>query len=156
MADELVRALNVAHNILHSYQTSSVRLWYPRFSLAWFGVAPSAIVLEENESFAESSYSSPDTTVDPSYRPTQEVFQEISSSKHQNKDNGSIKKSRAFGCTLQLLRLHDIVRSIWNHPTTIQARLRLHNLVVAFRKSSRNDFKHAFKNALGTFPFSVC
>ena len=44
MAEEMHNALVVADQILLLHNTSRTRLWYPRLSLAWLGIAPPTII----------------------------------------------------------------------------------------------------------------
>ena len=44
MAEEMHNALVVADKILLLHNTSRTRLWYPRLSLAWLGIAPPTII----------------------------------------------------------------------------------------------------------------
>ncbi|KAJ4483288.1 hypothetical protein J3R30DRAFT_3447405 [Lentinula aciculospora] len=158
MAEEVERALNVGNAILYSYQTTPVRLWHPHLSLAWFGVAPSTLLLEENESLSEKIFVSQDLAniVDPSYRPSEEVLQAISDRKLQrNALDDPSADSKSFVRRLYNLRLNKIIRFLWNKPITLHLRLKLHQLVVAFRKASRADLKHAFKNALGVSVLAI-
>ncbi|KAJ3748883.1 hypothetical protein DFH05DRAFT_612900 [Lentinula detonsa] len=158
MAEEAERGLNVAHVALHSYQTSPVRLWYPRLSLAWFGVAPSTILLDENEFLSsEKLFASQDLNdaVDPSYRPSEEILQEISDRKMRNIVEDPCMESKGFVRMLCRLRLNKIIRFLWNHPTILHARLKLHKLVMSLKKASRSHLKHAFKNALGVSVLAI-
>ncbi|KAJ3915272.1 hypothetical protein F5877DRAFT_81995 [Lentinula edodes] len=159
MAEEAERALNVAHVILHSYQTSSVRLWHPRLSLAWFGVAPSTILLEETETLPENLFALQDlnNAVDPSYRPSEEILQEISLGRKLQRNDIEDPGTKTKGLVRMLyrFRFNKIIWSLWNHPIILQARLKLHELVMSFKKSSRIDIKHAFKNALGVSMLAI-
>ncbi|KAJ3777872.1 hypothetical protein FB446DRAFT_77222 [Lentinula raphanica] len=162
MAEEAERALDVARVTLHNYQTSPVRLWYPRLSLAWFGVAPSTILLDENESLNEKLFSSQDLNdaVDPTYRPSEEILQEIEDRKYQRNNDTTIDPcidSSKGGLVRMLcrLRFNRIIRLLWNHHAVLQARLKLHKLVMALKKASRSHLKHAFKNALGVSVLAI-
>src|SRR6266702_2777537 len=44
MAEEMHNALVVVDRILLFHNTSRTRLWYPRLSLAWLGIAPPTII----------------------------------------------------------------------------------------------------------------
>jgi hypothetical protein len=56
MADEMNRAVLVADKILSLHSTSRTRLWYPRFSWAWLGVAPPTIISDDYE-VSDENYS---------------------------------------------------------------------------------------------------
>ncbi|KAG6861742.1 hypothetical protein C0995_012747 [Termitomyces sp. Mi166 len=47
MAQDVQSALQDAEDIFTSYTELSTRLWYPRFSWAWLGIAPSTLLLDE-------------------------------------------------------------------------------------------------------------
>jgi len=49
MATEMHRALLIAEKILHLHNTSSTRLWFPRLSWAWLGMAPPTIVGDDRD-----------------------------------------------------------------------------------------------------------
>jgi hypothetical protein len=53
MAQELRVALQVAQRFAQHYETSRLRLWYPRVSLAWLGVPPGPFISDDpNAQFA--------------------------------------------------------------------------------------------------------
>ena len=47
MAQEMGRALKVAHQVAALYEESSTRLWYPRISLQWLGVPPGPFISDD-------------------------------------------------------------------------------------------------------------
>jgi hypothetical protein len=49
MANEMHWALLVAEKILNLHNTSRTRLWYPRLSRAWLGIAPPSIIGEDQD-----------------------------------------------------------------------------------------------------------
>jgi len=49
MATEMHRALLIAEKILHLHNTSSTRLWFPRLSWAWLGMAPPTIIGDDRD-----------------------------------------------------------------------------------------------------------
>ncbi|KIK67280.1 hypothetical protein GYMLUDRAFT_156220 [Collybiopsis luxurians FD-317 M1] len=150
MADELIRALSIAQELLHSYQTSSIHLWHPRLSLAWFGVSPSTIIPEENDSLAGRGHSFPESSVDPCYRHPHEVLQEISDRSFQHDIlDVSQHNRRIAGRIIRLLWFKKKIRFLWNCSTVLRVRLILHEFLTSFRKTCRNHLKHAFKHALG-------
>ena len=49
MATEMHRALLIAEKILHLHNISSTRLWFPRLSWAWLGIAPPTIIGDDRD-----------------------------------------------------------------------------------------------------------
>lgn len=47
MAQEMGRALKVAHQVAALYEESSTRLWYPHISLQWLGVPPGPFISDD-------------------------------------------------------------------------------------------------------------
>ncbi|KAI0317762.1 hypothetical protein OF83DRAFT_1186763 [Amylostereum chailletii] len=47
MAQEMLQALIVADKTLALYEQSHVRLWYPRLTMAWLGMAPPTVVMDD-------------------------------------------------------------------------------------------------------------
>ncbi|TFK82012.1 hypothetical protein K466DRAFT_531014, partial [Polyporus arcularius HHB13444] len=48
MAQEMGRALKVAHQVATLYEESSTRLWYPHISLQWLGVPPGPFISDDS------------------------------------------------------------------------------------------------------------
>ena len=49
MANEMRRALLVADKILDLHNTSQTRVWYPRLSWAWLGIAPPTVIGDDRD-----------------------------------------------------------------------------------------------------------
>ena len=49
MANEMRRALLVADKILDRHNTSQTRIWYPRLSWAWLGIAPPTVIGDDRD-----------------------------------------------------------------------------------------------------------
>ncbi|KAI0747801.1 hypothetical protein C8Q80DRAFT_1168545 [Daedaleopsis nitida] len=55
MAQEMGKALRVAHHVASLYEESITRLWYPRISLQWLGVAPGPFITDDNGDLVHAS-----------------------------------------------------------------------------------------------------
>ncbi|KAF8061044.1 hypothetical protein FPV67DRAFT_1453065 [Lyophyllum atratum] len=142
MAQTMRNALNEAQNILVLYTTSNVRLWYPRFSLAWLGVPPSMMFIEErglvmDEEIQDVAATSP-----------QEALQGIAE-QESPAASATLPKKRATTMENYL----PSYASIWNNPRTLAARLLLSRFLKSVEHSPH--LRHAFKNAVGIAILSI-
>ncbi|GAW05453.1 hypothetical protein LENED_007312 [Lentinula edodes] len=89
--------------------------------------------------------------------PSEEILQEISLGRKLQRNDIEDPGTKTKGLVRMLyrFRFNKIIWSLWNHPIILQARLKLHELVMSFKKSSRIDIKHAFKNALGVSMLAI-
>ena len=60
--------ITIIQDLVASYENSPIRLYYPRFTAAWLGVAPASIIHEEGEQVIEQSdnpaYTDPNDTLE--------------------------------------------------------------------------------------------
>ncbi|KAF8892705.1 hypothetical protein BD779DRAFT_1436676 [Infundibulicybe gibba] len=153
MAQETHRALRVGEKVAGTYESSPLRLWHPRFSLAWLGVSPTTIILDERGTFLDNE--PPDAASTLSFEETLQGIAERShalSNSNRIDTKASIKLSQAKK-TFSFTRAYKSISSLWNHPRVIQARLALSRCTRSLQHSPH--LRHAFKNAVGVSLLSI-
>ncbi|KAG5645848.1 hypothetical protein DXG03_005190 [Asterophora parasitica] len=142
MAQDVRDALKDTQNILVHHFTSNVRLWYPRFTLAWLGVAPSTMLLEERGIAMDQELQ------DLSNDLTQEAQQGLAEQSIPSTSPKKSKKAPSILVVWQFVRRH-----IWNSPRTLSVRL----LISQFLKSVEHSphLRHALKNTVGITILSI-
>ncbi|KAF9002047.1 hypothetical protein BDQ17DRAFT_1357989 [Cyathus striatus] len=139
IAHEMQHALNITGDIIDTYNQSALRLWYPHFSLAWLGVAPSTILVDEDGSFLDEEISDVGTTS----LSTQEVIQGIA----EHASPTAAKRPKLVGKLMSAAWWRSLVYILWNHPRVLTFRLALSRAFRAINHSPH--LRHAFKNAAG-------
>lgn len=150
MAQEVKHALQIAHNIACLYECSNHRLWYPRFSLAWLGVAPQAFILDERNGTAAADIPNVDTSLS-----AEEVRQGIDEQYGvANIPNNNLSLSIPIaeriprvGRTSSLHRALRMIPNIWRDRRILHIRLCASKIIRAIQHSSH--LRHALKNAFG-------
>ena len=49
MAHSMRHTITIVQDLVASYENSPIRLYYPRFTAAWLGVAPASIIHEDEK-----------------------------------------------------------------------------------------------------------
>lgn len=150
MAQEMQHALQIAHNVACLYERSNHRLWHPRFSLAWLGVAPSAFVLDERDGAGTAEVLDVDTALS-----TEEIRQGISEqygvvNLPENDVSLSVpivQHIPRVGRMSSLPRFLRAIPQLWRNRRILQIRLLLSKNIRAIQHSSH--LRHALKNAIG-------
>ncbi|KAF8633737.1 hypothetical protein AX17_004393 [Amanita inopinata Kibby_2008] len=146
-AYDVKHALNVAHDVVNTYEASPLKLWHPRLTVAWLGVAASPVVLDEPILFLEEEGLEPPTNLT-----LQETIHGIAERRNStNHIHGGEKLSH------RRILLHDklffpqwwrcIFYYLWNHTWTMRTRLSLSRILRSIQHSPH--LKHAVKNAAG-------
>ncbi|KAJ8080407.1 hypothetical protein PM082_017240 [Marasmius tenuissimus] len=151
MAHESLHAIEVAESILEAYETGRPKLWHPRFTLAWLGAAPPAIILEDRRVPSEESLFQTRTDVLP-----EETRADISArddSMREKKRSRVPISSRSPGKPLSLQWVKALFAYGWNHPNTISTRLTMSRVFRSITHS--NHLKHASKKAIGVALLSL-
>ncbi|KAI0303455.1 hypothetical protein B0F90DRAFT_1711174 [Multifurca ochricompacta] len=140
MADEMHHALLIANKIISLHDASRTRLWYPRLSLAWLGIAPPAIIDDDSVM--------PDGN-DP------ECFEEhrlsLSELARWRETTSSATMSRTSGPKSAKPLLY--IRNIIYGPRMIRLRVLFASCARAVAHSSH--LQHAIKNSLGVALLSL-
>jgi hypothetical protein len=160
MAHEMHHALQISHNTACLHETSRVRLWHPRFSWAWLGVAPITFILDERNTILAEEFSDRDTNL--SLEETQQglvehhsVFnvlnKDISPSTPAAEQATGVDNNRAR--LFAFRDLHLVIPRIWRVRAVLRIRLGLSKVIRAIQHSSH--LRHALKNAAGVALLSI-
>lgn len=150
MADEMRRAVLVADKILSLHNTSRTRLWYPRFSCAWLGIAPPTVIGDDR---VVSDDNGPECFEDERELSMAEAREGISELVRWREANTSTSMLRSTGSKSPSensgLRLRNIVYG----PRVVRLRLVLAACAQAIAHSSH--LQHAIKNSIGVMLLSL-
>ncbi|KAH7908025.1 Fusaric acid resistance protein-like-domain-containing protein [Hygrophoropsis aurantiaca] len=154
MAYDTSHTLQVVQRIASHHEASPLRLWHPRLSLQWLGVAHRSFVVDDHGVQLDNDGAvEPDTTLS-----ADEVRQGIASfdeppQKHE-KDGmnyfcvvGTESNSVSKHFQHRIRRPSLLLSWLWNHPRTLRARLGFSKIVRDTQHSSH--LRHALKNAAG-------
>lgn len=153
MAHEMHQSLQISHHIACLHETSNHRLWYPHFSLAWFGVAPRTFVLNERDGAFTADITDTDANTNLSAEETRRGLDE-----HYKVANIRIPDSHVSLSTPVIKRIPGIVKKsayhfhlalprLWRFRAVLRLRLGLSKVIRAIQHSSH--LRHALKNAVG-------
>ncbi|THH09172.1 hypothetical protein EW146_g8766 [Bondarzewia mesenterica] len=156
MAQEMRHALLVAEKIVNRYDNSHTRLWYPRFSWAWLGVAPPQIMLEDLPiESGDPDYEEPESHL--SMAEAREGLAERALSDGSGTDITLTPTvlSTVFPPThyLNLFNLPVLISRLWTLRPVLRARLALSKVLRSVQHSSH--LQHAIKNAIGVALLSL-
>ncbi|RDB24188.1 Uncharacterized protein C26F1.08c [Hypsizygus marmoreus] len=149
MAHDVRNALNATEAILALHTTSSLRLWHPRLSLAWLGVTPSTVILEERGVFVGEAIHEPATTL--SQDEALQGIAETSESLPPRVLEKSLRKQQ--GPVFSAGWFHSVAYHVWNNSRTLRGRLVLSGYLRSVEHSPH--LRHAFKNAAGISILSI-
>ncbi|KAI0029310.1 hypothetical protein K488DRAFT_56638 [Vararia minispora EC-137] len=152
MSHEMRQALQIAGDLLALWNSSHTRLWTPRFSRHWLGIAPHQIVTEEQTEV-------PDDPIPhgPARRMSvPEAQQGIREQRgHRSSVSGAEAARELFRLRVATKHPHGhgpsplSVYHVWSSESVLAARLALAPIVHSLRHS--RHLQHAVKNALGVF-----
>lgn len=152
MAHEIRYAIIAAEDIVVVYETSPLRLWYPHLSMAWLGVPPSTIVLDERGSFLDEE--TPETSATSTTEETLEgITERVHEFDHSDRKMDPKVPLKLAGRPFTLPWLSSLVRYLWDHPYALRARLSLSGFIRSFQHSPH--IRHAIKNAAGVTLLSI-
>ncbi|PFH47852.1 hypothetical protein AMATHDRAFT_151147 [Amanita thiersii Skay4041] len=156
MAHNVQHALSVVNDIVTTYEASSLKLWHPRFTFAWLGMAPNAIMLDGPAVFVTEDEGQPIPTTALSLQETMHGIAERQNLTDYLEDDNGLNQIHPFF----LSRKH--ISPFWwrptlyhllNHSWMMRVRLSLSNFLRALQRSPH--LKHAVKNAAGAFVLAV-
>ena len=152
MATEMHRALLIAEKILHLHNTSSTRLWFPRLSWAWLGIAPPTIIGDDRDRVMSDD--NDPQLFENENRLSMAEAQEGLSELARWRENSSLSAlifphSSARFTSRESLRLRNIIYG----PTITRFRLLFARCVRAVTHSSH--LQHAVKNSIGVMLLSL-
>jgi hypothetical protein len=154
MTQEIQFSLRVVTEVRASFDESRPRLWYPRFSLAWLGVTPTAVSIEGSGTFLDEGIPEESNLLS-----EREALQGIAERTSTGSDDENYmerltaKRSRITGRPFSLTWFKSLIYSNWNHPRTLRARLRLSKITRSMKQSPH--LQHAFKNGAGVALLSL-
>ncbi|KAL0947218.1 hypothetical protein HGRIS_013335 [Hohenbuehelia grisea] len=151
MAHEMRHALHVSQSTIALYENSPPRLWHPRFSWAWLGLAPPNYVLEERGAIVDDESPQATTTLS-----LEETLQGISEKRYDDieaEGDNILRRKRHAGRPFTFNWLQRLLGHLWNHPRTVCWRLGLSKMIRSVQHSSH--LRHAMKNAAGVALLSI-
>jgi len=151
MANEMHWALLVADKILDLHNTSRTRLWYPRLSRAWLGIAPPSIIGDDRDRVMADD-NDPDRFEDENRLSVAEARQGLSELVRWRENNLSAPILPCRGPKYtgkEFLQLRNIIYG-----------LRITRLRILFASSVRavrhsGHLQHAIKNSIGVMLLSL-
>ncbi|KAL1705659.1 hypothetical protein EV121DRAFT_279390 [Schizophyllum commune] len=154
MAHSMRHTITIVQDLVASYENSPIRLYYPRFTAAWLGVAPASIIHEEGEQVTEQSdnpaYTDPNDTLENLVSQTSDDGDADSDSL---REKGKGKRQVIAARPLSYAWWAAVLQVAWNMRTTLRYRLMLSRFLRSLLHSSH--VKHAFKNAMGVALLSI-
>ena len=174
MAQEMRNALQIADRMYTQYEESRVRLWYPRISLAWLGVAQSNVIADSGDAAVQIQAAVPrtgwETTNDGEANLTLAETAEGLLERGYSLSKPVIGNSRLpGGLSFSILgakertdkgkkkwvffSIPDLVAWLWSQSWVLRLRLRLAR---GYRSVSHSPhLRHAMKNAIGVAVLSL-
>lgn len=149
MANEMRRALGVADRILNLHNTSQTRVWYPRLSWAWLGIASPTVIGDDREHVMSDDHD-PQRFEDEHRLSVSEAREGLSELVRLREANQSKVSSLGSKFTSrESLKLRSIVYG----PRITRLRFLFAACVRAIRHSSH--LQHAVKNSIGVMLLSL-
>lgn len=150
MAHDMQHALDVAEDIFTQYSVSNLRLWLPRFSLAWLSAKPSTVVLDERGIFLDEEIPNLASSLSRE-EANQGIAEHCSISDLRTSPPNKITTTRGNSSTLRWYNA--LIYLMWNHTRTMRIRFSLSTLILSIEHSPH--LRHAFKNAAGVAILSI-
>jgi hypothetical protein len=150
MANEMRRALRVADRILDLHNTSQTRVWYPRLSWAWLGIASSTVIGDDREHVMSDDHDPVRFEDDHrlSVSEAREGLSELVRWREANLSKTSTSLASKF-TSRESLQLRSIVYG----PRMTRLRFLFAACIRAIRHSSH--LQHAVKNSIGVMLLSL-
>lgn len=148
MANEMRRALLVADKILDLHNTSPTRVWYPRLSWAWLGIAPPTVIGDDRDRVMSDDHD-PERFEDEhrlSVSEAREGLSELVGWREANLSRPSLVSKFTSRESLQL-------RSFIYGPGITRLRFLFAACIRSIRHSSH--LQHAVKNSIGVMLLSL-
>ncbi|KAG6865866.1 hypothetical protein C0991_010947 [Blastosporella zonata] len=148
IAQDVRSALIDADKVSSSFSSSHARIWYPRVSLAWLGVAPSTILYDERAISVDPDIQ--DMTTVSQHETLRGIAEQRCPVSHTTP---VIKKAPQPQTPWHVFLRKCIIRVAWNTPRALNARLILSRI---FKNTERSPhLRHAVKNAAGVAILSI-
>jgi hypothetical protein len=150
MANEMRRALRVADSILDLHNTSQTRVWYPRLSWAWLGIASPTVIGDDREHVMSDDHDPERFEVEHrlSVSEAREGLSELVRWREANLSRISTSLGSKF-TSRESLQLRGIVYG----PKITRLRFLFAACIRAIRHSSH--LQHAVKNSIGVMLLSL-
>lgn len=147
-------ALQISNDIITTHESSPPRLWHPRFSWSWLGVAPSTFILDERSRVLTEEHSDLDHGLSAS-ETRQGIAETFGVANIANQNASTVlpiaEKIHGAGenpsFTLSFRRIHLLIPLVWRFRSMIRLRLALSKIIRSTLHSSH--LRHALKNAIG-------
>jgi hypothetical protein len=151
MANEMRRALLVADKILNLHNTSQTRVWYPRLSWAWLGIAPPTVIGDDRDRVM-SDDNDPERFEDENRLSVTEAREGLSELVRWREANLSKPNLPSLGSKFTSRESLQL-RSIIYGPSITRLRFLFAACIRAIRHSSH--LQHAVKNSIGVVLLSL-
>jgi hypothetical protein len=151
MANEMRRALLVADKILNLHNTSQTRVWYPRLSWAWLGIAPPTVIGDDRDRVM-SDDNDPERFEDENRLSVTEAREGLSELVRWREANLSKPNLPSLGSKFTSRESLQL-RSIIYGPSITRLRFLFAACIRAIRHSSH--LQHAAKNSIGVMLLSL-
>jgi hypothetical protein len=151
MANEMRRALLVADKILNLHNTSQTRVWYPRLSWAWLGIAPPTVIGDDRDRVM-SDDNDPERFEDENRLSVTEAREGLSELVRWREANLSKPNLPSLGSKFTSRESLQL-RSIIYGPSITRLRFLFAACIRAIRHSSH--LQHAVKNSIGVMLLSL-
>ncbi len=149
MANEVRRGLLVADRVLDLHRTSQTRVWYPRLSWAWLGIASSTVIGDDREHLMSDDHD-PVRFEDENRLSATEAREGLSELVRWREANLSKPMSTSLSSKFAS---RESLRGIIYSSRMTRLRLLFAACVRAIRHSSH--LQHAFKNSIGVMLLSL-
>ncbi|KAI0047054.1 hypothetical protein FA95DRAFT_1493111 [Auriscalpium vulgare] len=144
MAHEMHSALTVLNMIILTHRTSTTRLWHPRFSLAWLGLALPTVIVDDRAATNDV----PELFESESHISMAEVRQGLAERKEVQVDAQTLASDKEKVKEYSVVHRSVLyVRPRWNGRRVLRARLALATVLRSIVHSTH--LKHAIKNGIG-------
>jgi hypothetical protein len=150
MANEMRRALLVADKILDLHNTSQTRVWYPRLSWAWLGIAPPTVIGDDRDRVL-SDDNDPDRFEDENRLSVTEAREGLSELVRWREANLSRPIPPSLGS--KFTSRESLQLRIIYGPSITHLRFLFATCIRAIRHSSH--LQHAVKNSIGVMLLSL-
>lgn len=148
MSRELQYAIEICFDAIKSFEESSLRLWYPRLTLAWLGVTPSTIISDERGGFLDEETPEMTTALT-----KEEEFQAVAERGYTTLQCEDTKPITLEGHLLSFTWFLSLLFYAWNCPRILRGRLKASRILKSLQSSPH--LHHALKNALGVALLSI-
>jgi hypothetical protein len=138
-----------------TYEHSMPRLWYPRLTWAWLGIAPRAYIVDEPSTFLNQEEDMTRATT-MSYEEAQRGFDHVDDTLRQKmiiRLQTEARKQKKSPLTFSISGLHLLLYRAWNGSRMLRGRLQLSHALRSVYHS--RHVLHGLKNAGGVALLSL-